>query len=152
LVNILNKGSEGLAEAREHADKLGLTFDSLAASQVTEATKKFTEFEHAIAGLKRSLVIELAPAFTGAGTTWKYFIENVKQGNLLFAYTDAVRSAANELNTKKLDGKPLKTAAAKPKEKDEIQDLHDALAKKLFQNFGCLDVSRFAHRMAAASS
>lgn len=133
LLTMLKDGSAGLAEMRKEADQLGLTFDKLAATQVEMANDAMTRVKASITGLKQSFMIELAPAIQATGGVWKHFLSEMRQGNILFAYTNAIRYAANDLNNQKFDGTPLAKkggdAPAKAEPVDEIKNAYDALKK-----------------------
>ncbi|HEY2414153.1 MAG TPA: hypothetical protein VGI40_18050 [Pirellulaceae bacterium] len=130
LIGVLNKGSTGLAEMRKEADELGLTFDRFAGQQTLEAVKQLKEFDHIIEGVKRKIVVDAVPAFLAGGKAIKAIWDELKQGNILFAYSDAIRNVQNEYNNKPLDGTPLKKLMPKKAEPvDEIKNLADALGK-----------------------
>jgi len=133
MLTLLQGGSAGLAEMREEADKLGITFDRFGAEQVARANDAMTRLNNIWTGVKQQVVIGLAPALEGAGTILKHFHENVMSGNVLFAYADAVRAANNELNTLQDKGTALKKLVKPdaPKPVDEAQNLFDKLSNRM---------------------
>lgn len=98
LLTVLQDGSQGLRDARKEAEAFGITFDRLSALQVEQANDAMTRAGTVLTGLKNSLVIALSPAVEAAAVTWKNFVNEIKQGNVLFGYTDAVRAATAEFN------------------------------------------------------
>lgn len=61
LVNTLANGSQGLREMRAEAEQLGLTFSRMDAARVEAANDALARASKIMEGVKRHLVVELAP-------------------------------------------------------------------------------------------
>lgn len=61
LLPVLLKGSEGLQQAREDAERLGLTFSGATGRQVEEFNDRMSDFENLARGAARQLTSELIP-------------------------------------------------------------------------------------------
>jgi hypothetical protein len=61
MIPILNKGSDGIAELTDKAEKMGLVLDDTSMNIFVEAKKSAREFSTAITGLKASLGEDLLP-------------------------------------------------------------------------------------------
>lgn len=77
LVNTLALGSDGLADMREEAEALGLTFSRLDAFKVEAANDAMSRVGATFKGIGRTLAVELAPMVEAAATS---FVEWAKSG------------------------------------------------------------------------
>jgi hypothetical protein len=62
LLNLFEKGAEGIAAAQIEVEKLGLTFSRLDAAKVEEANDAITRLKGAMQGLVNTATIRLAPS------------------------------------------------------------------------------------------
>ncbi len=61
LLELVAKGKEGIEEMEASADKLGVSFSDIDAAKVQEASVAMSEIWETVAGVGRSIAIELAP-------------------------------------------------------------------------------------------
>lgn len=66
MLGFLNLGSEGMREAQEEAERLGLTFSEIDAFKIEQANDAITRLKGRIVGAGRSLTVELAPFIESA--------------------------------------------------------------------------------------
>ena len=77
ILNMAVQGSEGLAAMEADADKLGITFSDMDAAKVDEADDAMTAIWETVAGVGRTLAIDLAPWITEVATR---FLDWMKSG------------------------------------------------------------------------
>jgi len=83
LLNFLSGGSKGLAEMREAADRLGITFSRIDAQRVEEANDAIDRMRMAFGGLKQELVIGTAPALNITATAFTNMLASLRNGDIL---------------------------------------------------------------------
>lgn len=65
LLNLLSAGSEGLAQARDEAEKLGITLSRVDAAKVEQANDAMSKVGEVLQGIKNQLAVALAPYLQG---------------------------------------------------------------------------------------
>lgn len=90
MIPMLNQGAEGLKEAREEAEKLGLVIDLKTAKAAEEFNDNMRRLRLSLEGVSLKVAAELAPALA---VLTKHFVDLVKDGDLVKVGAEGILNA-----------------------------------------------------------
>ena len=97
LLPLFAGGAEGIAKAREEAEKMGLALTNAQGQDVEAMNDAFTEAGKAINGIVQQVTAFLAPAIRGITVTFTKFITDIGGANIGQAIGDGVLQGARFL-------------------------------------------------------
>lgn len=97
LLPLFAGGAEGIAQAREQAERLGLALTNAQGQDVEAMNDSFTMASKAIEGVVQQVVAYLAPAVTGVVNQFSEFIASVGGANIGQAIGDGILVGAEYL-------------------------------------------------------
>jgi hypothetical protein len=97
LLPLFAGGAEGIQQAREEAERLGLTLTTVQGQDVEAMNDAFTLAGQAISGVVQQVVAFLSPAITGVVDQFTQFIGNIGGANIGQAIGEGILSGAEFL-------------------------------------------------------
>lgn len=94
LLPLFAGGAEGIAAAREQAERLGLTLTNAQGQNVEAMNDAFTMVAKSISGVVQQIVAYLAPAITSIANTFVAFVGDVGGANIGQAIGDGILAGA----------------------------------------------------------
>lgn len=94
LLPLFAGGAEGIAAAREQAERLGLTLTNAQGQNVEAMNDSFTMVAKSIEGVVQQVVAYLAPAITSIANTFVAFVGDVGGANIGQAIGDGILAGA----------------------------------------------------------
>lgn len=97
LLPLFEGGADSIRQAREEAQKFGLTLTNAQGKNVEDMNDSFTRVSSAIQGIVQQVVAHLAPAITGIATQFTDFVGSIGGANIGQAIGEALLNAAEYL-------------------------------------------------------
>lgn len=97
LLPLFNEGADAIRQAREEAERFGLTLTGQQAKNVDTMNDSFDRARQAIAGVVQQVTAFLAPAVTGVVNQFNAFIANVGGANIGQAIGEGILTGAEYL-------------------------------------------------------
>jgi hypothetical protein len=99
ILPLFEGGADGIRQAREEAQKLGLALTGPQGQAVEEMNDSFTRVYYAIQGVIQQVTAKLAPAITGIATKFTDFVKNTGGVNIGTSIGKAIIEGAKYLAT-----------------------------------------------------
>ena len=97
LLPLFEGGADSIRQAREEAQKFGLTLTNAQGKNVEDMKYSFTRVSSAIQGIVQQVVAHLAPAITGIAQQFTDFVGSIGGANIGQAIGEALLNAAEYL-------------------------------------------------------
>lgn len=99
LLPLFNAGTEGIRQAREEAERLGLTLTNAQGQNIEQMNDSFTRVQQAISGIVQQVTANLAPAISSIAGQFIDFVGSIGGANIGQAIGDGILQGARFLAT-----------------------------------------------------
>lgn len=94
LLPLFNAGTDGIRQAREEAERLGLTLTNAQGQNIEEMNDSFTRVQQAISGIVQQVTANLAPAISSIAGQFIDFVGSIGGANIGQAIGDGILQGA----------------------------------------------------------